>query len=147
MGFGAGVLAGFTSQISHAGGPPLQIYALPKRLARDVFIGTSSIFFAVGNWMKVPAYLALGQFTQESLLTSLVPLPLAIVSNWAEVCLVRRVSGERFHTVIYGLLIVVGGKLIWDGWRICFRPGPSAYRCSPRPAARSARPAGSPARR
>lgn len=115
LGFSAGVLAGFTSQISHAGGPPFQIYALPKRLARDVFIGTSSIFFAVVNWMKVPAYMALGQFTHESLMTSLVLLPLAIVSTWAGVWLVRRVSGERFYTVIYALLIVVGGKLIWDG--------------------------------
>lgn len=115
LGFAAGVLAGFTSQISHAGGPPFQIYALPKRLARDVFIGTSSIFFAATNWMKVPAYLALGQFTHESLLTSLVLLPLAIASTWAGVWLIRRVSGERFYTVIYILLIVVGGKLVWDG--------------------------------
>lgn len=115
LGFAAGVLAGFTSQISHAGGPPFQIYALPKRLARDVFIGTSSIFFAVVNWMKVPAYLALGQFTRESLLTSAVLLPLAVASTWAGVWLVRRVSGEKFYTVIYVLLIAVGGKLVWDG--------------------------------
>jgi uncharacterized membrane protein YfcA len=115
LGFCAGVLAGFTSQISHAGGPPFQIYVMPKRLARDIFIGTSSIFFAVVNWMKVPAYLALGQFTHESLLTSAVLLPLAIASTWAGVWLVRRVSGEKFYTVIYALLIVVGAKLVWDG--------------------------------
>ncbi len=115
LGVAAGVLAGFTSQISHAGGPPFQIYALPKRLARDVFIGTSSIFFAATNWMKVPAYLALGQFNRETLLTSAVLLPLAIASTWAGVWLVRRVSGEKFYTVIYALLVVVGGKLVWDG--------------------------------
>jgi uncharacterized membrane protein YfcA len=115
LGFSTGILAGFTSQISHAGGPPFQIYVLPKRLARDIFIGTSAIYFAVTNWMKVPAYLALGQFTHESLLTSAVLLPLAIASTWAGVWLVRRVSGEKFYTVIYALLIVVGAKLVWDG--------------------------------
>ena len=111
----AGIAAGFTSQISHAGGPPFQMYVLPKRLARDVFIGTSAIFFAVVNWMKVPAYLALGQFTGESLATSAALLPLAIASTWAGVWLVRRVPGQAFYRIIYGLLIVVGGKLAWDG--------------------------------
>ena len=111
----AGIAAGFTSQISHAGGPPFQMYVLPKQLARDVFIGTSAIFFAVVNWMKVPAYLALGQFTQGSLATSAVLLPLAIASTWAGVWLVRRVPGQAFYRIIYVLLILVGGKLAWDG--------------------------------
>ncbi len=111
----AGIAAGFTSQISHAGGPPFQIYVLPKRLPRDVFVGTSSIFFAVVNWMKVPAYLALGQFTPQSLATGLALLPLANAATFAGVWVVRRVPVERFYQVIYGLLIAVGGKLIWDG--------------------------------
>jgi uncharacterized membrane protein YfcA len=65
-----GAVAGFTSQVAHAGGPPFQIYALPRRLPRDVFIGTSAIFFATVNWMKVPAYIALGQFTPQVLTTA-----------------------------------------------------------------------------
>jgi uncharacterized membrane protein YfcA len=113
----AGVAAGFTSQISHAGGPPFQMYVLPKRLPRDTFIGTSALFFAAVNWMKVPAYLALGQFTRQALTTAAVLLPLAIVSTYAGVWLVRRVPSERFYQVIYLLLIAVGGKLAWDGAR------------------------------
>lgn len=111
----AGIAAGFTSQIAHAGGPPFQIYVLPKNLPRDVFIGTSAIFFAVVNWMKVPAYWALGQFTREVMLTAAVLLPLAIASTSAGVWLVRRVPAARFYRIIYVLLIVVGGKLAWDG--------------------------------
>ncbi|HEY9234273.1 MAG TPA: sulfite exporter TauE/SafE family protein, partial [Phenylobacterium sp.] len=111
----AGVAAGFTSQIAHAGGPPFQIYVLPKNLPRDVFIGTSAIFFAVVNWMKVPAYWALGQFTREALTTAAVLLPLAIVSTYAGVWLVRRVPAARFYRIIYLLLIAVGSKLAWDG--------------------------------
>jgi uncharacterized membrane protein YfcA len=108
-------IAGFTSQIAHAGGPPFQIYVMPKRLERDVFIGTSAIFFAVVNWMKVPAYWALGQFTRESLSTAAVLLPLAIASTSAGVWLVRRVSAGRFYQIVYAVLIVVGTKLAWDG--------------------------------
>lgn len=110
-----GAASGFTSQIAHAGGPPFQMYVLPRGLARDAFIGTSAVFFAVVNWLKVPAYLGLGQFTRENLLTSAALLPLAIASTLAGVVLVRRVSGEAFYRIIYLLLLLVGAKLIWDG--------------------------------
>jgi uncharacterized membrane protein YfcA len=115
LGVLCGAAAGFTSQVAHAGGPPFQIYALPRRLPRDVFIGTSAIFFATVNWMKVPAYIALGQFTPQVLTTAAVLLPLALASTWAGVWLVRRVPAEGFYKVIYLLLIAVGGKLAWDG--------------------------------
>jgi uncharacterized membrane protein YfcA len=117
LGLGAlcGAVAGFTSQVAHAGGPPFQIYVLPRRLPRDVFIGTSAIFFATVNWMKVPAYIALGQFTPQVLTTAAVLLPLALASTWAGVWLVRRVPAEGFYKVIYLLLIAVGAKLAWDG--------------------------------
>lgn len=110
-----GVIAGFTSQIAHAGAPPFQIYVLSKRLARDTFIGTSALFFAIVNWIKVPAYAALGQFTDENLLTAGALMPLAIASTFAGVWLVRRIAVDRFYTMIYALLLVVGAKLVWDG--------------------------------
>ncbi|MGH6999483.1 MAG: sulfite exporter TauE/SafE family protein, partial [Phenylobacterium sp.] len=69
----------------------------------------------VVNWMKVPAYWALGQFTREVLMTALVLLPLAIASTAAGVWLVRRVPAGNFYRIIYVLLIAVGAKLAWDG--------------------------------
>jgi hypothetical protein len=112
-----GAIAGFTSMIAHAGGPPFQIYVLPQRLARDTLVGTSAIFFGLINWIKVPPYIALGQFTDENLWTSLALFPVAIASTWAGVWLVRRVPAERFYTLIYVLLIGVGLKLLYDGVR------------------------------
>jgi uncharacterized protein len=112
-----GLLAGFTSMIAHAGGPPFQIYVMPQRLPRDVFVGTGAVFFALNNWIKVPPYMALGQFTGENLATAAALFPLAIASTWAGVWLVRRVSAERFYTLVYILLILVSAKLIFDGMR------------------------------
>jgi len=109
-----GAVCGFTSMIAHAGGPPFQVYVLPQRLARDVFVGTGAVLFAAINWVKVPPYVALGQFTRENLLTSAALFPLAILATWLGVLLVRRVSGERFYTAIYILLILVGLKLVWQ---------------------------------
>jgi uncharacterized protein len=107
-----GAIAGFTSQIAHAGGPPFQIWALTRNLERDVFVGTSCIFFGIINWMKVPAYLALGQFTQETLTLSALFLPVAIASTFAGVWIVRRMNAASFFTFIYLLMIGVGCELL-----------------------------------
>ena len=109
-----GVASGFTSQIAHAGQPPFQLWVLPRNLPRDILIGTTALFFALINWIKVPAYLALGQFTAANLLTSAALLPLALVSTVAGVWLVRRVPAERFFTAIYVLMIAVGAALLWE---------------------------------
>ncbi len=110
-----GVATGFTSQIAHAGGPPFQMWVMPRRLPRDVFVGTGAIFFAVLNWIKVPAYLALGQFTRANAVTTALLLPIAVLASFAGVKLVRKVPMERFYTIIYALMILAGGKLLLDG--------------------------------
>lgn len=110
-----GIAAGFTSQIAHAGGPPYQVWAMPRRLPRDVMVGSTAIIFAVVNWVKVPAYVALGGFSKPNMTLAATLLPLAIISTFAGVKLVRVVPAERFYTVIYVLMIGVGLKLLWDG--------------------------------
>ena len=109
-----GVASGFTSQIAHAGAPPFQMWVLPKRLARDVLIGTSAIAFAVMNWIKVPAYAALGQFTRANLMATAMLAPIAIAATFAGVVLVKRVDPARFYTLIYVLMVLLGIKLMAD---------------------------------
>ncbi len=107
-----GVASGFTSQIAHAGQPPWQLWVLPRGLSRDMLVGTTAGYFALVNWIKVPAYLALGQFTRENLWPAAVLMPVAIASTFAGVWLVRRVSPERFYSAIYWLMIGVGVVLV-----------------------------------
>jgi uncharacterized membrane protein YfcA len=89
------------------------MWVLPKNLPPASLIGTTAIFFAAVNWIKVPAYAALGQFTRENMLTAAALLPLAVASTFAGVWLVRRIAAERFYQLIYLLMIVVGVQLIW----------------------------------
>jgi uncharacterized membrane protein YfcA len=117
VGFALGIASGFTSQIAHAGAPPFQMWVLPKRLAPATLIGTTAIFFAVVNWLKVAPYAALGQFTRENMATALVLMPAAIASTFAGVWLVKRISPKRFYTVIYVLMIAVGAQLMWEATR------------------------------
>jgi uncharacterized membrane protein YfcA len=109
-----GVASGFTSQIAHAGSPPFQMWVLPKKLPRDMLVGTTALAFAAMNWMKVPAYAALGQFTADNLMATAMLAPVAIGATFAGVALVRRVDPARFYTLIYALMILLGLKLIAD---------------------------------
>ena len=113
LGVALGVASGFTSQIAHAGQPPFQMWVMPKNLPPTTLAGTNAIFFAAINWLKVPAYLALGQFTKVNLTAAALLMPVAIATTFAGVWLVRRVKAERFYTIIYVLMIAVGAQLIW----------------------------------
>lgn len=110
-----GVATGLTSQIAHAGGPPFQMWVTPRRLPHLVFIGTSSVLFALINWMKVPAYLALGAFPHEVVVAALLLMPLAIVSTLLTVRWLKRMDPARFYVIIYVLMVLLGAKLLWDG--------------------------------
>jgi uncharacterized protein len=110
-----GVATGFTSQIAHAGGPPFQMWVAPKRLPHSEYVGTNVLLFSLLNWVKVPAYWQLGQFHADTLKTSAMLVPLAIVSTLAGVWLVKRINGPLFYKIINWLMIMLGARLLWQG--------------------------------
>jgi len=109
-----GSLAGFTSFISHAGAPPFQVYVMPQNLKPRVFAGTATMFFAAVNLLKLPPYFLLGQFSRDNLAVSAGLIPLAIVSTFAGVWLVRRVEADRFYAIILVITFLIGVKLTYD---------------------------------
>jgi len=110
-----GSVAGFTSFVSHTGGPPFQLYTLPLRLAPTLFAGTAVIFFATVNAVKLVPYFMLGQFDATNLMTALVLLPIAPLATLAGVRLVRIIDPDLFYRIIYALMSVIGLKLVYDG--------------------------------
>ena len=63
MGVLWGALSAFTSTLVQVGAPPFQIHMLPQRLDKLTLVGTTVIFFAILNLMKIVPYFALGQFS------------------------------------------------------------------------------------
>ncbi len=108
-------VAGYTSFVAHAGGPPFQVYTMPLKLDPKIYTGTSVIFFAVVNVLKLVPYFALGQFDINNLTASAALLPLAAISTLAGAALVRRMSAEVFYPLMYAMVVLVGAKLCWDG--------------------------------
>lgn len=112
-----GAAAGFTSFVSHAGGPPLQMYLLPQKLQPRLFIGTCVIFFTTVNWIKVIPYAALGQFDTTNLATSFLLAPFAPLSIFTGAWLVKKLNMGVFYRLAYFAIFAISLKLIWDGAR------------------------------
>lgn len=110
-----GTIAGFTSFISHAGGPPYQAYTLGLKLDKILFAGTSVYAFAMINAMKTLPYFLLGQFNSENLAISAILLPIAVTGVMLGVWAVKHVSQTFFYNFTYVAMFVVGTKLLWDG--------------------------------
>jgi uncharacterized protein len=110
------ITSGFTSFVSHAGGPPVNAYVIPMRMAPLVFTATMGSYFMALNLSKWVPYVYLGLFDAKNLWTSLVLLPLAPVGVYSGIALAKRISAKAFYNFIYLGMFLTGGKLIWDGF-------------------------------
>jgi uncharacterized protein len=79
-----------------------------------IVLGLSKGGFAAVNLIKLPPYFLLGQFSRENLKVSAALIPLAILSTFAGVWLVRRVDADRFYAIILVITFLIGVKLTYD---------------------------------
>ena len=110
----SGLVAGFTSFVSHAGGPPAAVYLLSQGLTKTQYQGTTVLVFWAINILKFVPYAFLGMFTLQTGLANLALAPFALAGAWLGVKAHRVVPEQLFFTITYVLLMVTGTKLIWD---------------------------------
>lgn len=110
----AGLAAGFTSFVSHAGGPPAAVYLLSQRLSKTRYQATTVLVFWAINIAKFVPYAAMGLFTWNTTLANLALAPFALLGAWIGVRAHRLVPEPVFFGLTYTLLAVTGTKLIWD---------------------------------
>ena len=80
-----------------------------------MFVGTTVIFFASINLLKLPPYWGLGLFHSDILVATLLLAPLAYVGVRLGVFLNERFSDAWFNRVIYGMLLATAVQLIVGG--------------------------------
>ena len=108
-------IAGFTSFVSHTGGPPYQVWTLPLGMKKAVFAGTSTVAFAYVNAIKLVPYFYLGQINLTSLETAAWLMPLAAAAVFFGVWVVKRLPEKLFFTIVTWSLLLIGLELIWKG--------------------------------
>jgi len=109
-----GTVAGFTSFVSHAGGPTIMQFLLPQGMDKMRLVGTTTIFFAVVNFVKLAPYAALNLLDLRNLATAGILLPVVPVGYWIGIKLLRGMDQRSFDRVLTWLLLLTGMKLLWD---------------------------------
>lgn len=111
----AGVCSGMASMLAHSGGPPVAMYLLPLGLPKSVYAGTTFMYFAVANFVKVWPWLFVAKPDQNfwTLLAIAAPVvPLAVWIGWR---LHTRIDQTQMYRACYALLVLVALKMLWDG--------------------------------
>lgn len=112
-GWVTGTFAGFTSFVSHAGGPPVALYLLGQRLSKTTYQATTVIVFWGINGLKFIPYAMLGIFTWQTFLADLILAPIALIGAWLGVRAHYWIPERAFFGLTYILLTITGIRLIW----------------------------------
>lgn len=111
-GFLLGMTSGFTSTLAHVGGPPMMIYLLPQKLPRNLFVGTTAVFFFIVNLVKLIPYAWLGLLVVGNLTVTILLLPVLFLGTRLGIWLNQRFSEVWFNRIIYIILLLVGVQLV-----------------------------------
>lgn len=109
------MVSGFTSFVSHAGGPPIMQYLMPQNMDKMRLVGTTVIFFAAVNLSKLGPYAQLGLLDLSNLGVSLLLAPAIPIGYFVGYRLLHAVDMRGFNRVTAWTLLAAGIKLVVDG--------------------------------
>jgi len=119
---GTGVAAGFSTTVSNAAGPVMQMYMAAHKLSKEDFMGTIAWYFFIINVSKFPIYVILSKIepqkpivTKESLLFNLAIAPAIVVGVFIGKWLLPRISQKSFEGIVILLAAVGALNLIFGG--------------------------------
>lgn len=113
-GWFAGWASGFGSTIANVGAPPFTAYLLLQpNMTPRVFIGTTTLFFAVINLTKFPTYIFIGILDLSKLLGMawvfiLIPVAIAVARS-----LIDRIDQRTFEWIMMAPLLILSFHLLF----------------------------------
>jgi len=110
----AGTVAGFSSTLAHAGGPPIAIYMLMQKLGPIEYNATVVLFFAILNWIKVPYYASIGLFDFQRLMQVIWLMPVIPLGVFVGRWLAGHINRVLFERIIVIALFVTAIILLLE---------------------------------
>lgn len=102
--YAAGGASGLGSALANTGAPPFTAYMLLQDVTPQIFAGTTTLFFAVVNLLKLPGIIVGGIFNINDLLHTLWVLPIIPIGVWLGRWLVKRIDKAAFERLLLVLL-------------------------------------------
>ena len=111
-----GMAAGFSTMVSNAAGPVMQMYLAAHKLPKRAFMGTIAWYFFTINLSKFPIYVILSWWiprdpivTFESLTLNLAVLPAIVAGVFIGKWLLPRIPEKSFESIV--VLLAAAGAL------------------------------------
>ena len=117
-----GATAGFTSTLAHAAGPVVTMYLLPQQMPKGRYVASAVLYYWMGNPMKLPTYILLGLLSWGTMRASVLLMPAVVVGTLLGFFLHRRVGQKSFTGIVYVLLALAGGDLVFKAVRTLWWP-------------------------
>lgn len=111
-GYLAGAGSGIGSALANAGAVPFTAYMLLQNLTPQVFVGTTTLYFAVLNVLKVPGYILAGLFDLNRLVSVLWAIPLIPVGVYVGRWVVKRINKRVFEWIMLVVLVIAAVVLL-----------------------------------
>lgn len=102
----SGSVAGFTSSLANAGGPPFNAYMLLQDVEPHTFVATATLFFAVVNVIKVPFFLINGALRPDLLPFVLPGVLLVPIGVWLGKKIVDYINRGVFAAIVWVGLVI-----------------------------------------
>lgn len=112
-GYAAGAASGLGSALANTGAPPFTAYMLLQRVPPITFAGTTTLFFAIINALKVPGLLVTGIFDVEQFIATLWVLPTIPIGVFLGRWLIARINAVTFERLLLVLLMIAAGLLLF----------------------------------
>lgn len=113
VGMAYGGLAGFTTMVANAGGPPMNLYLLARKYDKLRFLGTTSWFFFAVNLTKLPLSIGIGIVRVETALVAAALAPLVLVGTWVGRLTIRRIDQATFERLVAAFVAVAAAYLLF----------------------------------
>lgn len=108
----AGAASGLGSALANTGAPPFTVYMLLQDLSPRVFVGTTTLFFALINLIKLPGLLFAGLMNFQTMLDTIWVLPLIPLGVYIGRVLVNRMNKDVFEQFMLVVLVIASVVLL-----------------------------------
>ena len=110
---GYGGLAGFTTMVANAGGPPMSLYLLAAKYDKWRFLGTTAWFFFAVNLTKLPFSISNGILRPETAAVAAVLAPLVLIGTAIGRATITRIPQQAFERLVTGFVAVAAVYLLF----------------------------------
>ena len=112
-GYFAGGVTGLGSALANAGSVPFTAYMLLQDVSPQVFVGTSTLYFAIINVLKVPGFVVTGLLDLSRLLSVIWALPVIPLGVYAGRWMIKRINKTAFDWVMLVVLVITSAVLLF----------------------------------